>query len=156
MRLVAPIVALALGGAAPAQKGAIMHATGAFEVKITPEAQGAAPAGGVPTARMGIAKTFSGGMTGTAVGTMLSAGTPSPGNAGAYVAVDQFSGTVDGRKGGFVLLHRGTMDKAGASDLAIVIAPDTGTGALTGIAGTFSIEMKDGKHFYDLAYTLPR
>lgn len=133
----------------------MQHATGTFEVKMSPEAQGEAPAAGLPTSRMGIAKTFSGGMAGTAVGTMLAAGTPKAGSAAGYVAIDQFEGTVDRHKGSFLLLHRGTMSKAGDGDLSVVISPDTGTGALDGIAGTFSIEMRDGKHFYDLAYTLP-
>ena len=133
----------------------MQHATGTFEVSITPEAQGEAPAGGLPTSRMGIAKTFSGGMTGTAAGTMLAAGAPRPGEPAGYVALDQFDGTVDGHDGGFLLLHRGTITRGGVSDLSVVIAPDTGTGALTGIAGTFSIEIRDGRHFYDLAYTLP-
>lgn len=131
------------------------HATGTFDVKITPEAQGDAPAGGLPTSRMGIAKTFHGGMTGTATGTMLAAGTPKPGSAAGYVAVDQFRGTVDGKAGGFLLLHRGTMTRSGASDLSVVIAPDSGTGALEGIAGTFAIRVEGGQHHYDLAYTLP-
>lgn len=134
---------------------ALLLATGTFEVKVTPEAQGDAPARGLPTSRMGIAKTFTGGMTGAAVGTMLAAGTPKPGEPAGYVAVDQFDGTVDGHHGGFLLLHRGTMTRSGRSDLSVVIAPDTGTGALAGIEGTFAIEMKDGKHVYDLAYTLP-
>lgn len=132
------------------------HATGTFEVKMTPEAQGDAPGGGMPTSRMGIAKTFSGGMTGSATGTMLAAGTPKPGSAAGYVAIDQFTGAVDGKAGGFLLLHRGTMSKVGGGDLSVIIAPDSGTGALEGIEGSFSIEMKDGKHFYDLAYTLPK
>lgn len=130
------------------------HATGTFAVTMTPEAQADAPAGGLPTSRMGIAKTFSGAMIGQAVGTMLAAGTPGPGKVAAYVAVDQFEGSVDGRKGGFLLLHRGTMASAGA-ELSVVIAPDSGTGALKGIAGTFSIEVTGGEHRYDLAYTLP-
>ena len=121
---------------------------------MTPEAQGAAPAGGLPTARMGIAKTFSGPMAGRATGTMLSAGTPGAGSVAAYVAVDQFTGSVDGRKGGFLLLHRGTMSSAGAR-LSVEIAPDSGTGELAGIAGTLAINPSGGVHRYDLAYTLP-
>lgn len=132
------------------------HATGTFTVQITPEAQAAAPDGGLPTARMGIAKTFAGAMTGIATGTMLSVGTPGPGKAAAYVAIDQFRGYVEGRDGGFLLLHRGTMDPAGESDLSVTIAPGTGTGALTGIAGTLAIRIEGGAHHYDLAYTLPR
>lgn len=133
----------------------MMHATGTFEVKIVPEAQAEAPAGGLPTSRMGLTKVFVGGMVGSAAGTMLAAGAPKPGEPAAYVAIDQFDGAVDGRKGGFVLLHRGTMTRAGAGDLSVTISPDTGTGALAGIAGTLSIDVRDGKHFYDLAYTLP-
>lgn len=152
----AALLPLALIAAAPVQPRTVMHhATGTFEVKITPEAQGDAPAGGLPTSRMGLSKTFSGGVTGTATGTMLAVGAPKPGEPAAYVAVDQFSGAVDGRRGGFLLLHRGTMTRAGGSDLSVTIAPDTGTGALAGIAGTLAIEVKDGRHLYDLAYTLP-
>lgn len=136
------------------EKRVTHHATGQFEVTITPEAQAAGEDGALPTARMALLKTFSGPMTGTARGTMLSAGTPGPGKAAAYVAVDQFAGTLDGKPGGFLLLHRGTMSSAGA-DLSVMIAPDTGTGALKGIAGTLAIEIKDGKHLYDLTYTLP-
>ena len=131
------------------------HATGTFEVKITPEAQADAPSGGMPTSRMGIAKTFTGAMTGTATGTMLAAGAPKPGSAAGYVAIDQFSGSVDGKAGGFLLLHRGTMTKAGGGDLSVVVAPDSGTGALEGIVGTFDIKVEGGVHRYDLAYTLP-
>ncbi|WP_404373599.1 DUF3224 domain-containing protein [Sphingomonas sp. MMS24-J45] len=131
------------------------HATGTFEVKMTPEAQGDAPADGLPTSRMGIAKTFTGGMTGTATGTMLAAGTPQPGKPAGYVAIDQFSGSVDGKAGSFLLLHRGTITKTGDADLSVIIAPDSGTGALEGITGSFTIKVTGGKHEYDLAYTLP-
>ena len=106
------------------------HATGTFEVSITPEAQAPATEGALPTSRMGLVKHFSGGLTGTAHGTMLAAGAPKPGSAAAYVAIDQFQGSVDGKAGGFVLLHQGTMTKAGGGDLTITVAPDTGTGAL--------------------------
>ncbi len=133
----------------------MLHATGTFEVKMTPEAQGDAPSGGLPTSRMGIAKSFTGGMTGTAAGTMLAAGTPQPGHPAGYVAIDQFSGTVDGKAGSFLLLHRGTIDKAGGADLSVIIAPDSGTGALEGISGSFAIKIEGGVHRYDLAYTLP-
>ena len=154
---VAAMVAVSIATTAQAGEGraAMQHATGTFEVTITPEAQAPAPAGGVPTSRMGLAKTFTGGLTGTATGTMLAAGTPAPGQAASYVAIDQVSGTLDGRRGGFVLVHRGTMTRAGGGELSVLIAPDSGTGALAGIEGTLSIEMRDGKHFYDLAYTLP-
>lgn len=145
------LAALALMGAAPVTH----HATGTFEVKITSEGDSPALEGGLPTARMGLAKTFSGGMTGTAIGTMLSAGVPKPGSFAAYVALDQFHGTVDGKAGGFLLLHRATMTKVGGGEFSVTIAEDSGTGALAGIQGTLAIEIKGGVHHYDLSYTLP-
>jgi hypothetical protein len=150
------LVAAALLVAVPAaaQEKAMHHATGTFTIQMTPEAQAPAPEGGLPTARVGLAKTFTGPMSGHAAGTMLSAGTPGPGKVAAYVAVDQFSGSVEGRKGGFLLLHRGTMSSVGAK-LSVKIAPDSGTGELAGIAGTLSIDPSGGVHRYDLAYTLP-
>ncbi|HEY2115710.1 MAG TPA: DUF3224 domain-containing protein, partial [Candidatus Angelobacter sp.] len=40
--------------------------------------------------------------------------------------------------------------------LSISVAPDSGTGELTGLAGTFTIKIAaDGKHSYDFEYTLP-
>ena len=156
-RGVAIALLVALSSTAPAQMGTPMtlHATGSFEVTITPEAQGSAPGGGLPTSRMGLRKTFSGALAGEAHGTMLTAGTPGPGNPAAYVAVDQFEGTLDGRRGGFLLLHRGTIDKAGTSALEVAIAPDSGYGALAGISGYLAIKIEGGRHFYDLSYTLP-
>lgn len=158
MRLgLASIAVLGLAAAAQASDGrtAMKHATGSFEVTITPEAQAPASPGGVPTSRMALFKTFSGDLAGEARGTMLAAGVPAAGQAASYVAIDQVSGTLEGRRGGFVLVHRGTMTKAGGGDLSVIIAPDSGTGALEGIGGTLAIEVKDGKHLYDLAYTLP-
>ena len=147
------IAALALIAAAPGER-VMHHATGSFAVTITPEAQAPAPAGGMPTSRMGLAKTFSGGMVGHATGTMIAVGAPGPGKVAAYVAIDQFHGSVDGKTGGFLLLHRATMSSAGP-EMSVTLAPDSGTGALTGIAGTLAIEVTDGVHRYELTYSLP-
>ncbi len=146
---------LVAGTAVSARDDAMHHATGSFEVTITPEAQGPALDGGLPTSRMALHKVFSGGLAGEATGTMLAAGTPGPGKAAAYVALDQVTGTLYGHAGGFVLIHRGTITKAGIADLQVTIAPDSGTGALTGIAGSLTIDPSHGDHHYDLAYTMP-
>jgi hypothetical protein len=151
------ILASALLFAVPAhakEPAMTRHAVGTFQVTMTPEAQAPGEGGAMATARMGLNKVFSGPLTGTARGTMLSVGEPGPGKAAAYVAIDQFSGTLDGRAGSFALLHRGTMSRAG-NELSITIMPDSGTGALSGITGTLAIEVKDGQHRYDLTYTLP-
>ncbi len=131
------------------------HARGTFEVTVTRQEQSSAPEGGQPTARFGLDKMFSGPLAGRAVGTMLSVGTPKAGTAASYVALDQFLGTLNGRRGGFVLVHRGFMSPSGAVDLDVRIATGSGTGELSGIAGVLTIDVRDGKHFYDLKYTVP-
>lgn len=130
------------------------HAQGSFEVKIAPEGQ---PDGrdGSALGRMSLEKTFQGDMEGTSKGTMLTAGSTGVKGSAAYTAVERFTGTVHGRHGSFALVHRGVMSAAGQA-LDITIVPDTGSGELTGIAGTFAIAIdKAGGHTYDLAYTLP-
>ena len=131
------------------------HATGTFAVSITPEAQVPGSDRAPPTSRVGLHKTFSGALTAEASGTMLAAGTPAPGHSAAYVALDVVTGTLEGRRGSFVLVHRGTISATGAMDLQVTIAPDSGTGQLVGIAGSLTIEESAGQHRYDLAYTLP-
>ncbi|MGH9591858.1 MAG: DUF3224 domain-containing protein, partial [Bryobacteraceae bacterium] len=86
-------------------------------------------------------------------GQMLTAGTDVKGSAG-YVAIERVTGTLQGRTGSFTLQHSGTMAH-GALQLLITVVPDSGTGQLTGIAGTFNIQIADGKHSYVFDYTLP-
>ena len=52
-------------------------------------------------------------------------------------------------------LHAATMDQSG-SKMSVIIVPGSGTGELKGIAGTFNIKIADGKHSYDLEYTLSK
>lgn len=151
---ICPAAILATEGAGPSKENIVMiHATGTFEVKTTPEAQSAA--GAYPTARLALEKKFTGGLQGEAIGVMLSIGTPKPGEAAAYVAIDQFTGAVNGKKGSFALTHRATMTKQGKSVLEIQVVPDSGQGELAGIAGTLAIDAREGVHNYDFAYSLP-
>jgi len=136
------------------QKGATMtaHATGTFEVKVTPqpsEDKTDAPALG----RMTLDKQIHGDLEATSKGQMLTAGTSVEGSAG-YVAIERISGTLRGRTGTFILQHTGTMNR-GAFQLSITVVPDSGTGQLTGLTGKMDIQIADGKHSYDFAYTLP-
>jgi hypothetical protein len=43
----------------------------------------------------------------------------------------------------------------GTPSLTVAVVPDSGTGQLTGLAGKMAITIVDGKHSYDLEYTLP-
>lgn len=103
--------------------------------------------------RMLLTKKFSGDLTATARGQMLTALTTVKGSAG-YVAIDHVTGELDGLQGSFVLQHSGSMNR-GAQSLSIMVVPDTGTGELAGLSGTLSISIVDGKHFYDFIYSLP-
>jgi len=125
------------------------HATGSFEVKLQP--QSAREDAGL--GRMSLDKVFEGPLSATSRGEMLAARTAQAGSA-AYVAIEAVEGTLEGRKGGFVLVHRGLMDR-GAQDLAISVVPDSGTGALAGLRGEMKIRIEGGAHYYDFDYTLP-
>jgi len=125
--------------------------TGPFDVNLTPldaYAGGAAPQLG----RMSIDKQYRGDLEGTSKGEMLTAGTDVKDSA-AYVAVERFTGTLAGSRGGFSLHHLGIMDR-GAPSLSIAIVPDSGTDELAGISGTMTIEIKDRQQLYMLDYEL--
>jgi hypothetical protein len=102
--------------------------------------------------RMSIDKQFHGDLDGTSKGQMLTAMTDIKDSAG-YVAIERVTGTLQGRSGSFVLQHNGTMTR-GAPQLTITVVPDSGTGELAGLAGKLTINIVDGKHFYDFEYTL--
>jgi hypothetical protein len=138
----------------PVQKGAVVttRVSGTFDVKLTPQTTDD-KSEGPPLGRMSIDKKFHGDLEGTSKGEMLTAGTVVKGSAG-YVAIERVSGTLRGRPGTFVLQHSGTMNR-GTPQLSITVVPDSGTGQLTGLAGTMTIKITDGKHSYEFEYTLP-
>lgn len=127
-----------------------VHATGTFEVKLLPQPLADAESG---LGRMSIDKVFSGDLQGTSKGEMLAGGTAVKGSAG-YVAIERVTATLHGRPGSFMLQHLGTMNR-GAPSLTVLVIPDSGTGELTGLAGTLTIDIVDGKHLYTMDYTLP-
>ncbi len=127
------------------------RAAGTFEVKLNPQALHEK----IETAtigRMTIDKKFLGDLVATSKGEMLSAMTGTKGSAG-YVAIESVTGTLNGRKGGFVLQHSGTMNRS-APNLVVSVVPDSGTGELVGISGKMSINIMDGKHAYVFDYTI--
>jgi len=126
------------------------HATGPFEVKLTPQ-PGGEQTEGASLARMSIDKQFHGDLEATSKGEMLSAGSSVKGSAG-YVAIEKVSGTLGGRKGTFVLQHSATMTR-GVPQLSITVVPDSGSGELAGIAGRMNIVIAEGKHSYEFEYT---
>lgn len=82
---------------------------------------------------MSIDKQFTGGLSATSQGEMLSAMTST--------------------QGIFVLQHFGTMDK-GQDSLILNVVPDSGTAELQGLTGSMKIRIEQGVHYYDFEYTL--
>lgn len=129
----------------------IRHATGTFDVKVVPQKADNKEAESAKLARYSLDKRFHGALEAISTGEMLSAG--DPGGSGAYVALERVGGALDGRKGTFVLQHRGIMTR-GVPQLDVSVVPDSGTEELTGIAGTMIIKIEGGNHFYEFEYTL--
>jgi hypothetical protein len=127
------------------------HAKGPFEVKLDPQAPDV-KAGGEALSRMLLDKQFHGDLEATSKGTMLAASTKVKGSAG-YVAIELVSGALKGQEGTFVLQHSGTMTR-GVPQLSITVVPDSGTGELAGLKGKMTIDLMDGKHFYNFEYAL--
>jgi uncharacterized protein DUF3224 len=129
-----------------------MHAKGSFEVKMTPKPwNDSTEAHGF--GRFLLDKQYHGDLEATGDGQMLSAGNGAPGSSGAYVALEKIAGTLQGHKGSFIVYHLGLMTR-GAPQLTLAIVPDSGTDELKGLAGTMTIQIADGKHSYNLTYTL--
>ncbi len=135
------------------QKEAVVVKTakGAFEVKKNPQVDDK----GEPTVgRMSLDKQFHGDLEATSKGQMLAVMTDVSGSAG-YVAMERVNGKLHGRSGTFALQHSGTMTR-GTPQLIITVVPDSATGELAGLAGTMTINIIDGKHFYEFEYTLTK
>ncbi len=125
------------------------HAHGTFTVDVKPLTP--APAEGL--GRFSINKQIHGDLEATTRGEMFSGGDPRQGAAG-YVAIEVVTGTLGGKQGSFALQQSATMDQNGLK-MQVLVVPGSGTGELKGIAGTFTIKIENGQHFYDLDYTLP-
>ena len=129
-----------------------MKATGTVEVKLLPLDSYATVSECTSLGRMSIDKTFYGDLAATSEGQMLTAMTAVEGSAG-YVAIEQVSGSLHGKKGTFVLQHYGIMNPDGQR-LILEVVPDSGTGQLARLSGQMSIFIENGQHNYELAYSL--
>lgn len=125
--------------------------SGEFSVKMAPEAMSAvAAASGI--GRMSLDKQYHGALEAVGAGEMLAYMDRELGS-GAYVAMEKVQGTLEGRRGSFLLHHSGTMER-GAAGLKVAVVADSGREELAGLAGTLQIRIEGGKHYYDFDYTL--
>ena len=138
----------------PAKEGTKMQyrAKGSFEVKVTPATID--PQETIASARLTADKEYRGDLVGTARGEMWTVDTGVEGSGG-YVAIERVDGSLDGRRGRFVLLHQGTMRRGGDFRMRLVVVPDSGTDELVGLSGTVTILLVDGRHDYEMEYELP-
>jgi hypothetical protein len=104
---------------------------------------------GVGHTRARIEKTFHGAIEGHGSVEMLAARA----DAGSgYVALERITGTVNGRSGGFSLLHIGTMTGTEVWGRWLVV-PGSGTGELGTIRGEGRIDVDAaGRHTFTLEY----
>ncbi len=122
-----------------------LKATGQFAVNILPQ-QDAIGAG-----RMVIEKDYEGELQGTGKGQMLSK--QIDGGTSVYCAIEEFEGKLDGKAGGFTLLHQGKMTSE-ARELSISVIEGSGSGELSSLAGSMQINQDENSHTYIFEYTL--
>ena len=125
-------------------------ASGTFVVTLTPQAPDEGDSSGI--GRLTLDKEFQGDLTATSKGQMLALSTAVEGSAG-YVAMEQVTGSLQGKNGSFALQHFGKMTR-GTPELNVFVVPDSGTGELSGLSGKMQIIIDAGKHSYELEYEL--
>jgi hypothetical protein len=139
-----------VGAGESIQKEPTMTARGTFEVKMTPQPPDDGAGGGFE--RLFGEKQFHGELEAVSKGQMLATRTKVEGS-GAYVALELVTGSLNGRRGSFVLQHKGTMSK-GVYNMNVTVVPDSGTDELAGISGAMTIIIEGRKHSYNFEYTL--
>jgi Protein of unknown function (DUF3224) len=139
-----------MGASESTKKEKIMTARGTFDVKVTQQPQDDSAGG--PFSRLFIDKQFHGDLKATSKGQMLGAYTAVEGS-GAYVALELVTGTLNGKRGSFILQHKGTMRKQ-VYAMNVTVVPDSGTEELAGIDGTMTIIIQGDKHSYEFEYIL--
>jgi hypothetical protein len=150
--LAASFLTVALAGAIAAREPEAMttrRASGSFTVKMRPPDDSAKG----EFALLRLDKQFDGGLKGTSIVEMLASnGGDQP--SGGYVALERFTGTLDGKTGAFIMQHSGTM-APGRMHIDVQVTPGSGSGDLAGIEGRLTLRAEGKQHFYELDYTLP-
>jgi hypothetical protein len=124
-------------------------ARGTFDVQLKPQPADSYADGQI-LGSMTFDKQYQGDLEAIGVGQMLTGMTSTDGSA-VYVAVERLQGTIAGRRGSFIIHHRGIMDR-GAHVLDVSVVPDSGTDELEGLHGTMSIAISEGIHSYEFTY----
>ncbi|WP_233509971.1 DUF3224 domain-containing protein [Actinomadura craniellae] len=127
-------------------------ASGTFDIDVWDSKDPYDDRDGVTLTPVQVEKTFKGDLVGTSVAHLQTVTTPA--GPVAYVGVERVEGTLNGRKGSFVLRHQAADGPEGPW-LTWVIVPTSGTGELAGIRGEGQIQVgPDGAHSFTLDYDL--
>jgi hypothetical protein len=141
---------LGLAPGTPTHPETVVTARGTFDVKVVSQAPDDSAGG--PFGRLFLDKAFHGDLEAISKGQMLAAGNPATGSGG-YVAMEQVTGTLQGRRGSFMLQHSGTM-ASNVATMTVTVVPGSGTEELAGISGRMTIIIADKKHSYEFEYGL--
>jgi hypothetical protein len=131
----------------------IMHASGYFDVSLTPQPADNPPVRTAPIERLSIEKKYHGDLQGTSMGQMQAI--KDDRNTGAYVALEKVVASLRGRSGTFMIMHYGYMSQGAIGRWLVEIVPDSGTQGFEGLSGTMKIIQQDNKHFYEIEYSMP-
>lgn len=128
-----------------------MEIHGTFDIKMSAEPPFDV-VDGVSLGRVTFEKRFHGPLEAESRVWFIGARTPVEGSAG-YAAIERVTGSLEGRRGSFVLQHSGTMTR-GKTSLSVTVVPDSGTGDLAGLRGSMAIQVEAGVHHYRFEYAL--
>jgi len=107
---------------------------------------------GARIVRTAVVKTFAGEFEGSSRGEMVMAHAAQ--GSAAYTGYERVEGVADGRSGSFILRHNAYM-AAGAVHAEVAVMSSSGTGELTGLSGTASIDRhQDGSHSFTMEYEI--
>lgn len=102
--------------------------------------------------RMNFDKTFEGPLAATSVVSMMGLMNQEK-MAGAYVALEKVTGSIDGKKGTFCLYHSSSAN-GGVNVQSIQVVPESGTEELSGLKGSMEIDNTKEVHSYTFKYDL--
>ena len=109
------------------------HATGRIDVDTyEPTAYDKGAEGGPDLVEVHVSERFVGDIEGQGVARFLQ--TARPDGSASFVGVERVTGTLGGRRGGFVLQDAGSVEGAVVSGTWFVV-PGSGTGELAGLRG---------------------
>jgi hypothetical protein len=131
----------------------LMHASGSFDVTLTPQAADNDPCRTAQIERLSIDKKYHGDLQGTSAGQMHAIKNAQ--DIGAYVALERVNASLRGRSGTFMLMHYGYMSHDVVGRWLVEVVPDSGTEGLAGLSGTMKIIPAGQQHHYELEFNLP-